>query len=148
MKFAQCALGRIFVLRLEDSDRIPDCIEAFAREQGVRQAYVSFLGGVGSGKIVVGPEADRTNGVRPMLHPLDGIHEAAAVGTIFPSESGEPVLHMHAALGRGGDTRTGCVRAGVDVWLIGEAVIFELTGGQLVRKKDPATGFELLEIAK
>lgn len=35
-------LGRVFVLRLEDGDRVPDCIEAFAAERG-RRATGSML---------------------------------------------------------------------------------------------------------
>ena len=79
---------------------------------------------------------------------LDGIHEVAGVGMIFPNERGEPVLHMHAALGRGGVTRAGCVRAGIDVWMIGEAVIRELVDSTSLRRRDPATGFELLDIGE
>jgi predicted DNA-binding protein with PD1-like motif len=84
--------------------------------------------------------------IDPMELVLDNVHEFAGVGTIFPDESGRPVLHMHAACGRGDQTRTGCVRAGVDIWHIGEVVIMELTGNEMARKKDPVTGFDLLDL--
>jgi predicted DNA-binding protein with PD1-like motif len=146
MKAEQCKPGRVFVLRLEDGDKIPDCIETFAREQGILRGTVTLVGGIGGGKIVVGPEGDTSGDVVPMLHTLEGIHEAAAVGTLFPDEQGQPVLHMHAALGRAGVTRAGCVRAGVDVWIIGEVVIVELVDSIALRRRDPKTGFELLDI--
>ncbi|HBE95147.1 MAG TPA: DUF296 domain-containing protein, partial [Desulfovibrio sp.] len=48
------------------------------------------------------------------------------------------------ALGREGATRTGCVRPGVDIWLVGELVILELLDLPMSRKKDPQSGLELL----
>jgi predicted DNA-binding protein with PD1-like motif len=146
MKYAQASLGRVFVLRLEDGDHLPDCLESFAAEHGLSQAFCALVGGVASGQIVVGPKDGQALPVTPMLHTLAGVHEAAAVGTIFPDEAGVPRLHMHAALGREGQTRAGCVRTGLDIWKIGEVIILELTGARLVRRRDPATGFELLAV--
>jgi len=144
MKIAEGHIGRVFVLRLEDGDRLPDCIEAFAAERGVRQGFCALVGGVGSGRIVVGPEDTVTMPPVPVLTELFGAHEAAAVGTLFPDEAGLPRLHMHATFGRGDTVKTGCIRPGIDIWTIGEFVLFELTGLDLVRKRDAATGFELL----
>jgi predicted DNA-binding protein with PD1-like motif len=81
-----------------------------------------------------------------MTLQLGDVFEAAAVGTIFPDERGRPSLHMHASCGRRAEARTGCVRAGVDVWMIGEVVVIELLECRAVRKRDPATGFALLEV--
>jgi predicted DNA-binding protein with PD1-like motif len=146
MKSTQCSLGRVFLLRLEDGDRIPDSIESFASENGIHRATVFFLGGIGKGRIIVGPRFTDEGKVVPMVHPIDAVHEALAVGTLFPDEEGKVSLHMHSALGREGKTSAGCVRAGIEVWMIGEVVIFELTGTEAFRKKDPETGFELLAI--
>jgi predicted DNA-binding protein with PD1-like motif len=68
------------------------------------------------------------------------------VGTIFPNEAGEPVLHMHTASGREGGATVGCTRAGVQTWLVGEVVMIELVGSQARRKLDAATGFQLLDV--
>lgn len=144
MKFSEGRLGRVFVLRLEDGDRLPECIETFAAEKGIAQAFCSLVGGVGSGRIVVGPEDGAAMPPVPMLAELTGAQEAAAVGTIFPDETGRPKLHMHATFGRGDAVRTGCIRPGIDIWTIGEFVIMEMTGLDLARKRDAATGFELL----
>ncbi|GAB4257385.1 MAG: DNA-binding protein [Deferrisomatales bacterium] len=144
MKAVEGQLGRVFVVRLEDGDRVPEAIEALARERGVERALCAWIGGVGSGRVVVGPRDPDASPVEPMLHPVAGVHEAAAVGTIFPDEQGRPRLHMHAALGRGGDTRTGCVRTGVEVWQLGEVVILELLGMGWIRRTDPVTGFQVL----
>jgi predicted DNA-binding protein with PD1-like motif len=80
-----------------------------------------------------------------MMTLLRGVHEACGVGTIFTDEEGTPKLHMHASFGRNDNAVTGCVRAGVQVWHIGEVVILELTGGSAKRTKSEETGFEFLE---
>lgn len=138
------SVGRVFVLRLEDGDRLPECIERFAGEQGVSRGLCALVGGIGEGRLVVGPEHPDASPVVPMLHSLEGVHEAAAVGTLFPDAEGSPRLHMHAALGREGRTRTGCIRQGIDVWKLGEFVLLEILGVRLSRRKDAETGFEVL----
>lgn len=145
MQASEAKAGRIFVLRLEDGDRVPQCIEDFAAEKGVARAVVSLVGGIGGGRLVVGPEDGDAPRITPVLRELDGVHEVAALGTLFPDESGAPRLHMHATLGRGDTTRTGCVRQGIEVWKIGEVVIQELIGSQR-RAVDPAFGFEVLDM--
>jgi predicted DNA-binding protein with PD1-like motif len=80
-----------------------------------------------------------------MEHTLDGVHEIAGVGTIFPDKDRNPVLHMHIACGRSESTITGCVRRGVKVWHILEIILFELMDTSACRIFDMQTGFELLE---
>jgi uncharacterized protein len=137
-------LGRVFTLRLEDGDRIPDCIEEFAKEKGVEAAFCALLGGIGSGEVVSGPENGAERPIRPILRHVGNVHEAVAVGSIFPSEDGEPKLHMHAALGRESGTLTGCVRNGVTVWQVCEVVIMEIIGTGMRRVFDPEKGFAFL----
>ncbi len=148
MQYSEGKPGRVFVLRLENGDRLPECIERFAAQKNVQRASCILLGGAGGGKLVVGPmDADQMP-PEPILHQLIGAHEVAAVGTIFPNESGDPKLHMHAAMGRHEVTRTGCVRPGVDVWLVAEAVIQEIVDMDAVRKKDPDSGLGLLNLGE
>ncbi|MBI5016467.1 MAG: DNA-binding protein [Deltaproteobacteria bacterium] len=144
MRTAEGTVGRVFVLRLEDGDRIPECIERFAAEKGLLRAFCTLLGGIGEGRLVVGPEDATGRPVVPMTLGLVGVHEIAAVGTLFPAEDGTARLHMHGALGREDETRTGCVRQGVDVWQVAEAVVVEIVGTNLVRKLDPVLGFQVL----
>jgi len=147
MKYSEAKTGRIFVLRLEHGDKIPDVIEEFAAVQKIKSAIVHFLGGADAGsKVVVGPEDGTASKPRPMVTELSGTSEAVGMGTMFINVAGIPKLHLHAAFGRGRDTVTGCTREGVLVWHIGEAVIFELLNTTAVRRIDPGTGFELLEI--
>lgn len=145
MRYSEAKQGRVFVIRLEDGDILHESIEAFARDHGVRAAMLIALGGAdGDSTLVVGPEEGRTSPVLPMTHLLGDVHEVAGVGTIFPNEEGQPILHMHVAAGRGGETITGCVRAGLRVWQVLEVVLWELTETTGRRVLDTTTGFELL----
>lgn len=149
MEYAQGSIGRVFVVRLEDGERLPEALEAFAREQEIREAVVIFIGGAKSGsRLVVGPDAARPEAIVPLVHTLAGIQEVAGVGTLFPNEAGEPVLHLHAACGREGGATVGCTRAGVEVWLVGEVIILELLGTGGVRRPEPPSGFQLLRMKK
>ncbi|HEY33568.1 MAG TPA: DUF296 domain-containing protein [Dehalococcoidia bacterium] len=147
MKACQGQIGRVFVMRLEDGDVVPECIERFAAEQGVSVGHVVLIGGIGGGEVVVGPRRSDEMPPEPMLLPVDGAHEVAGVGVIGPGEDGRPVLHIHAALGRSGKTTTGCLRPGVTTWVVGEAIIYEILGTDVARIMNETTGFALLEIA-
>lgn len=149
MEYAQGSIGRVFVVRLEDGERLPEALEAFAREQEIREALVIYLGGAkGGSRLVVGPDAARPEAIVPLIHTLAGIQEVVGVGTLFPNPAGEPVLHLHAACGREGGATVGCTRAGVDVWLVGEVIILELVGTGGVRQPEPPSGFQLLRVKK
>jgi predicted DNA-binding protein with PD1-like motif len=117
MKYSEAKPGRIFVIRLEDGDIVHEAIESFAKEHAIKAATLLILGGADKGsRLVVGPD-----------------------------DEGNPVLHMHMACGRDDDTVTGCVRTGVKVWHIMEAVLFELVDNTGVRRFDKITGFKLLQ---
>jgi predicted DNA-binding protein with PD1-like motif len=145
MKASEGALGRVFVLRLEDGDMVPACIERFAREKGISVGHVLLVGGIGGGEVVVGPRRSAEMPPVPMLLPVDGAHEVIGVGVLAPDEQGNPTLHMHGALGRAGRTLTGCLRSGVDTWVIGEAILYEIVNVHAAHLKDEQTGFVLLE---
>jgi predicted DNA-binding protein with PD1-like motif len=147
MQFTEAKLGRVFVLRLHDGDRLPDVLESFAAEKNVSTALCFFLGGAKeNSRVVVGPKDGAALPPEPMVTLLKGVHEACGVGTIFADEDGKPKLHMHTSFGRNENTVTGCVRMGVDVWQIGEVVILELACKKARRVRNRETGFEFLEI--
>ncbi len=146
MKACEGHIGRVFVVRLEDGDVVPTCIEHFAEENSISVGHVILIGGIGGGQIVVGPRISEEMPPHPMLLPVDGAHEVVGVGIIAPGEDGKPVLHIHAALGRSGQTMTGCLRPGVTTWLVGEAIIYEITGTNVARLPDKESGFNLLEM--
>ena len=145
MKACEGQIGRVFVIRLEDGDVIPQCIERFAEENGVFVGQAILVGGIEAGNVVVGPRCSEERPPTPMLLPIDGAHEVIGVGVLAPGEDGKPTLHIHAALGRAGQTMTGCLRHGVTTWLVGEVILHEILSKDVARIKDEQSGFELLE---
>ena len=144
MKYSEGKLGRVFVIRLEDGDTVPEAIESFAHENNVRRGICILVGGIKSGTIVTGPKDSQSIPVIPMLFGLEGVHEICAVGTIFPGGDGRPSLHMHAALGREGKTVSGCIRPGIEVWKLGEVIVLEILDNK-AHREDTAAGFPALK---
>ncbi len=145
MKACEGQMGRVFIIRLEDGDVVPGCIERFAEENGVSVGQVILVGGIGGGEIVVGPQRSEEMPPQPMLLPIDGAHEVLGLGILAPDEDGKPILHIHAALGRSGQTMSGCLRPGVTTWLVGEVILYEILGVKVARVRDEESGFTLLE---
>ncbi len=146
MKASEGRVGRVFVIRLEDGDIIPDCIEKFAAAKKISVGQVVVIGGIGEGQVVVGPRRSTEMPPEPMLIPVDGAHELMAVGLIAPDKTGKPVLHIHGSLWRSGKATTGCLRPGVITWTVGEVIISEILGTNAVRHLDEKTKFELLHV--
>jgi predicted DNA-binding protein with PD1-like motif len=147
MKYTQADLGRIYILRLEHGDKIPDVIEDFAETHHIESAIVHFLGGTDeNSKIVVGPEDSTAQKPRKIITELLGASESVGIGTLFINEESIPKLHLHGAFGRNRDTITGCTKEGISIWCIGEVIIFELVNTTAKRKIDPVSGFELLTL--
>jgi len=148
MKASEGRVGRMFVIRLEDGDIIPECIERFAEINKISVGQVVMIGGIGEGQVVVGPRRSNEMPPEPMLVPIDGVHELMGVGVIAPDKTGKPVLHVHGSLGRSGKSTTGCLRPGVTTWTVVEAIILEILGTSAVRDLDEKTHFELLQVTQ
>lgn len=147
MKYTQAGLGRIFIIRLEDGETVHEEIEKISREHSIRAASVMIIGGADKdSRLITGPARGREYPTVPIEHVLKGVHESAGVGTLFPDENGEPVLHLHMACGREASTVTGCIRSGVKVWQVMEVILIELLDCSPVRAHDPKTGLKLLKI--
>lgn len=145
MKFTEGKIGRVFILRLEDGDKIPSCIENFAVEKNILHGQVSMIGCIKSGDIVTGPYDTFEMPPNPIKLPIDGVHETIATGILAPNENGNPILHIHGSLGRAGKAITGCLREGSEIWLVAEVVIYEILGVSSKRVLDSKSGFVLLD---
>jgi predicted DNA-binding protein with PD1-like motif len=146
MKYSEARQGRIFVVRLEDGDVVHECLEALAHGENVRAASITILGGLGEGsRLVVGPKETKALPIEPMSRSVTDVREVVGAGTLFPDEKGNPIVHLHMACGRDDTTLTGCVRLGVRVWHVMEAIVVELLETQAIRRLEHATGFELLQ---
>ena len=146
MQAAEGKMGRVFIIRLEDGDLLPAAIEHFAADKHIKNGFVLLVGGIGSGQVVVGPRITDQMPPDAVLLPIDGAHEAVGLGVLAPGEDGITKMHMHAALGRSGKTTTGCIRPGVETWLVAEAIVYEITGIDAQRILDKKSEFALLQV--
>jgi len=144
MKYSEGKIGRVFVIRLDDGDELPGCVERFAGEHKIVVGQAILVGGIASGEVVSGPRRNNELPIDPMLVPVDGVHEVVGIGVLAPDSRGKPTLHIHAALGRAGATITGCLRTGVKTWLVGEVILYEILGAHVARLPDKISGFDLL----
>ena len=136
------------MLRLEHDDLLPACIEKFAAEKEIRLAQVVFHGGIYKGNLVAGPRETGAPKPVPIVLPVSDANESSAVGVLAPDEDGKPILHMHGSLGRCGQTMAGCFQKGVTVWLVGEAVLYEILSDSVAKRVlDEAADLKLLEMS-
>ncbi|MCX5701605.1 MAG: DUF296 domain-containing protein [Candidatus Omnitrophica bacterium] len=144
MKYTKGRLGRIFVLKFDHEDIFLDELSVFAKKERLRCATMVFIGALKKGDLVTGPK-------KPVIPPdpnkvyfKDG-WEVMGIGTIFANNAG-PQIHIHGSMGKKQKVLTGCVRGKSKVFLVIEAIIFELKGIKAVKSIDPATGLNLLKI--
>ena len=144
MKYSKGTIGRIFLLKFDDDDVVLKEIEKFSRREKIKTATLIFMGALKKGEIVTGPK-------KPVIPPEPNWRkfkngwEVMGMGTIFTNKSG-PQIHIHASMGKGEKVITGCVRKDTEVFLVIEAIVFELKGIKATKKLDPQTGLNLLNI--
>ena len=144
MKYRVGEPGRIVVARFEDRDDVIQGIEDVVQKEGIKAGIVYLLGGIRSGKIVVGPEEDRMP-PKPVWRDVADNHEMVGIGTIFWMDD-KPRLHLHGAFGKGDTTKVGCLRESSSTFLILEAVVIEIKGITARRELDPLSGMALLKL--
>ena len=105
MKASQGKTGRVFMVRLEDGDVLPDCLQEFAAANAIMYGHVVLVGGIGGGEVVAGPRRSDTMPPDPVQLPVDGAHEVVGVGIIAPDQDGQPVLHLCSLSGNLSCTR-------------------------------------------
>ncbi|MDD5019601.1 MAG: DUF296 domain-containing protein [Candidatus Omnitrophica bacterium] len=144
MEYAKGTIGRIFLVKFEHKDDILLSLKGFVRKERLKNAVLVFLGAFQRGRLVTGPKKAVVPPEPNWKSFKDG-WEVMGVGTVFSGPEG-PQIHMHAAMGKKNKTLTGCVRKNVGVFLVVEAVVFELKGIKAKKEIDPQTGLNLLKI--
>ena len=139
-------IGRVIVARGFDGEDVYAGIESIAANEGIASGFAIAVGGLRSGKVVVGPEDPDADTLSPMMREFTDAREIAGVGTIFSDDEG-PKLHLHGAIGRGDEVIAGCPRGGASVFCVLEIVIIELLGVQASRDIDPQFALKLLTLA-
>jgi len=144
MKYAQGRIGRVFVLKFDNEDVLLDELSRFIKKEKVKAATVMFIGALKKGTLVTGPRKPVIPPQPNMMHFQDG-WEVMGIGTIFTNKSG-PQIHIHSSMGKKRKTLTGCVRAKTKVFLVIEAIVYELKGIKASKALDRRTGINLLRI--
>jgi len=144
MKYTKGTIGRVFLVRFEDEDILIEKLGVLARKEKILAATLIFLGALKKGILVTGPKKPVIPPEPNMVGFKDG-WEVMGIGTIFTNKSG-PQIHIHSSMGKKNRVLTGCVRGESKVFLVIEAIIFELKGVKATKSPDPKTGLNLLKI--
>lgn len=144
MKYTKGTIGRVFLIKFSDKDIFLKEIEKFAGKEKIKAATMIFLGALREGDLVTGPKKTVIPPEPNWVKFKDG-WEVFGIGTIFTNKKG-PQIHIHSSLGKKKDVLTGCVRKDSRVFLVIEAVVFELKGVKAAKDIDPSTGLNLLRI--
>jgi predicted DNA-binding protein with PD1-like motif len=144
MRYSEGSIGRVFVLRMDDGEDLIASIQRFVSEKGIESCMALFIGALRDGRAVTGPELPV---IPPVQHfeDFDSAWEVFGMATVYSSSSG-PTIHIHSTLGRGRQALTGCIRERASIYLIVEAVLFELLGLKARRELDKRTGLHLLSL--
>ena len=144
MEYTKGVIGRVFLIKFSDKDVFLKEIEKIARKEKIKAATMIFLGALREGELVTGPKKAVVPPEPNWVKFKDG-WEVFGIGTIFANKKG-PQIHIHSAMGKKLKTLTGCVRGRSEVFLVIEAVVFELKSVKAAKEIDPATGLNLLRI--
>lgn len=142
MQYRQGTLGRIIVAKVEHGDDLLEELNNLLQTENIQSAVMFMIGALQKTSLVVGPESC-TVPPQPVWKSLDDGREILGMGSVF-SDGGQPVIHLHASLGRGDEPLTGCIRKEARVYLVVEVVIFEIMNSDAVRTIDDITGLNLL----
>ncbi|MDD5108801.1 MAG: DUF296 domain-containing protein [Candidatus Omnitrophica bacterium] len=144
MQYTQGTIGKVFVLKFENNDILLDELSAFIKKENIKSATVMFIGALRNGQLVTGPK-------KPVIPPepnkvnfQDG-WEVMGIGTVFTNFNG-PQIHIHSSMGKKNKALTGCIRGSSKVFLVIEAIVFELVGVNATKDIDSKTGLNLLRI--
>lgn len=126
MKYTVGSIGRVLVVKVEHGDDLLEEIKNLAIKENIISASLFMLGALKKASLVVGPR-ECTVPPEPVWASFTDGREIMGIGSIF-SDGVEPVIHLHAAFGRGDNVLMGCVREGTETYLVVEVIILELLG--------------------
>ena len=144
MQYSEGSFGRVFVVKFEDGDDLLEGLRQVASREGIKAATILLLGGMRSAGVVAGPR-QAVVPPEPVWRSFNDGREVIAMGTLFRKD-GEPIVHLHGAMGRQGETLVGCIRKETTTYLVIEAVIAEIAGLAAHKAMDEKTGVVMLEL--
>jgi uncharacterized protein len=96
---------RSFVVVLETGEETMECLQRFARAEGIFAAQITAIGAF-SDLVLMYFDWEKKDYLRIPVH--EQVEVAALVGDIVEAPSGDPALHVHLVVGR----RDGSAMAG------------------------------------
>lgn len=133
---------RSFLLVYDIDDEAKDVLAAFAVEQSVKTGHFKALGAFREATVAWWSWEDKQYHEIPVGEQVEVV---SMVGNVSRTPEDEPRVHAHVALGRsdgglvGGHLVRGIVRPTLEL-------VFEESTVPVVRKKDEATGLELIDL--
>jgi predicted DNA-binding protein with PD1-like motif len=96
---------RVLIAKLEEGEDLLEALVSLANKEKIESAIVFAIGNLKQGSLVCGAETENMP-IHPVWQRFDSNHEILAIGTLF-REEGQPKIHLHTALGRGGSSNHG-----------------------------------------
>ncbi|MBN1492772.1 MAG: DUF296 domain-containing protein [Candidatus Omnitrophica bacterium] len=134
MEYREGTIGRIFYVRFDNNETIYSALTEFVKEKDIHSGMIHFIGALQNTECVSGPKKTAIP-PEPFWHALPEAHEVMGVATIAWDDK-DPKIHLHTAFGKGKDAFVGCIRGQSNVFLVIEAIIFEIKGINAVRSED------------
>jgi len=144
MQYSEGSLGRVIVLRMDHGEDLIESLQRFLKEKKIESCTAFFMGALRDGRAVTGPKLPVVPPT-PNFEAYESAWEVFGMATIYPSIEG-PKLHIHSALGRGRESILGCIRDKAEIYLIVEAVLFEICGLNAERVWDEKMQLYLLSL--
>lgn len=145
MQYQKGSIGRVIIAKIEHGDDLLAELKTLLKTEHIQAGVMFMIGALQAGSLVVGPE-NCTVPPQPVWKEFQDGREILGMATVF-MEDNEPVIHLHASLGRGDETWTGCIRKDARVYLVVEIVLLELLDSGAIRTLDSLTGLNLLGFA-
>ena len=83
MQYSEGNLGRVFVLRMDHGEDLIASLQKFLREKKIESCMALFMGALGDGRAVTGPEAPVVPPV-PHYESFDSAWEVFGMATFTP----------------------------------------------------------------
>jgi predicted DNA-binding protein with PD1-like motif len=145
MQYQKASLGRVIIAKIEHGDDLLEELKNLLRAEQIHSGVMFMIGALQAGSLVVGPETCIVP-PQPVWKEFHDGREVLGIATVF-TEGSEPVIHLHASLGRGEEPLTGCIRKDAQVYLVVEVILLELLDSGAIRTLDTLTGLNLLGFA-
>lgn len=142
MEYIQAQPGRIFVIRIDDSEDLLESLKFVIKKENIKAGLIHLMGASSTAKVVLGPE-EKAYPPTPAWWAYDDARELLGL-CIFAWEGEEPKIHLHSGIGHHSESKVGCIREYCKVYLTIEAVIQEILSPKIKRKLDERYNASLL----